>query len=164
MSWSISLCIYILWDSLGFLNKGGYFFSHVREVFDYNLLKYLLIRFVFSSGTPVIWVFFFVVVVIILRFLRLSSIIFINFSLFSSSAVISITLSSSLLIHSSASVIKVKISLSLYFLKWKCKSLSHVWLLQPHGLHNILISVIVLFITVCFFFLSFFLPCHCLMH
>ena len=37
----------LYWDSLGFLDFGGYFISHFREVFDYNLLKYFLIPFPF---------------------------------------------------------------------------------------------------------------------
>ena len=36
-----------VWDSLVFLDLGGYFLSHFREAFDYNLLKYLLIPFHF---------------------------------------------------------------------------------------------------------------------
>ena len=33
---------YPVWDSLRFLDLGGYFLSHVREVFNYNLFKYFL--------------------------------------------------------------------------------------------------------------------------
>ena len=47
MSWCISLGVYPVWDSLGFMDLGGYFFSNIREVFDYNLLKYFLIKFHF---------------------------------------------------------------------------------------------------------------------
>ena len=36
-----------MWDSLVSLDLGSYFFSHFREAFDYNLLKYLLIPFHF---------------------------------------------------------------------------------------------------------------------
>ena len=58
MSWCISLWVYLVWDPLGFMDLGGYFFSCVREVFDYNLLKYFLIKFLFlfffSPGTLII--------------------------------------------------------------------------------------------------------------
>ena len=47
VSWRISPWIYPVWDSLVFLDLGGYFLSHFREAFDYNLLKYLLIPFHF---------------------------------------------------------------------------------------------------------------------
>ena len=44
-----------VWDSLGFLNLGGYFLSHFREVFDYYLLKHFLMHFFLSSsGTHMI--------------------------------------------------------------------------------------------------------------
>ena len=35
----------LLWGSLGFLNLGGYFLPHFREVFSYYLLKYFLMPF-----------------------------------------------------------------------------------------------------------------------
>ena len=38
---------YPIWHSLGFLDLGGYFFSHTRKVFNCNLLKYFLIPFLF---------------------------------------------------------------------------------------------------------------------
>ena len=47
VSWRISPWIYPVWDSLVFLDLGGYFLSHFREAFDYNLFKYLLIPFHF---------------------------------------------------------------------------------------------------------------------
>ena len=77
-----------------------------------------------SSGTPIIQML--VRLVLSQRSLRLSSILFILFSLFYSSAVISIILSSSSLIHSSASIFLLLIPSSVFF-----------------------ISVIVLFISVC---------------
>ena len=39
--------IYPVWDSLGFLDLGGYFLPHFREVFNYYLLKYFLMAFLF---------------------------------------------------------------------------------------------------------------------
>ena len=38
-----------VWDSLGFLNLGDYFLPHFREVFNYYLLKYFLMVFLFVS-------------------------------------------------------------------------------------------------------------------
>ena len=55
MSWGVLPCVYPVWDSLGFLDVGGCFLPHIREVFDYYLLKYFLMRFLSSSsGTPMI--------------------------------------------------------------------------------------------------------------
>ena len=45
MSWGVSPWIYPVWDSLGFLDLGGYFLPHFREVFNYYLLKYFLMVF-----------------------------------------------------------------------------------------------------------------------
>ena len=42
MSWHVSPWIYPLWDFLRFLHLINYFLSHIREVFNYNLLKYFL--------------------------------------------------------------------------------------------------------------------------
>ena len=39
--------VYPVWDSLGFLDLGGYFFPHFRDVFNYYLLKYFLMAFLF---------------------------------------------------------------------------------------------------------------------
>ena len=54
MSQRVSPWVYPAWDSLNFLDLGGYFFSHVREVFDYNLFKYFLGSFLslFSFWDP----------------------------------------------------------------------------------------------------------------
>jgi len=45
VSWGVSRWVYPVWDSLGFLNLGGYFLPHFREVFNYYLLKYFLTAF-----------------------------------------------------------------------------------------------------------------------
>ena len=58
----ISMCLgvfrlgFILFGTLGFLELGGYFRPHFREVFDYYLLKYFLMAFLLSSSseTPMI--------------------------------------------------------------------------------------------------------------
>jgi len=52
--------VYPVWDSLGFLDLGGYFLPHFREVFNYYLLKYFLMAFLFvfffwdDSSSPTI--------------------------------------------------------------------------------------------------------------
>ena len=47
MSWGVSPWIYPVWDSLGFLDLGGYFLPRSREVFTYYLLKYSLMAVLF---------------------------------------------------------------------------------------------------------------------
>ena len=47
MSWGVSPWAYPVWDSLGFLDLGGYFLTHFRDVFNYYLLKYFLMVFPF---------------------------------------------------------------------------------------------------------------------
>ena len=131
MSCCVSPWIYPVWDSLCFLDLINYFLSHIREVFNYNLFKYFLRAYFFSSssGTPIIRML--VHLMLSQRSLRVSSIIFILFSLFCSAVVISTILSYTSLIHSSASVIL---------------------LLIPS--REFLISFIVLFIIVCLLFSS----------
>jgi len=49
----INMCLevyhlqFILFETLGFLGLGGYFLPHFREVFNYYLLKYFLMPFLF---------------------------------------------------------------------------------------------------------------------
>ena len=47
MFWGVLPWVYPIWDSLGFLELGGYFLPHFREVFNYYLLKYFLMPFLF---------------------------------------------------------------------------------------------------------------------
>ena len=47
VSWPVPFWVYFVWDSLGFLDLAGHFLPYVREVFDYNLLKYFFMPFVF---------------------------------------------------------------------------------------------------------------------
>ena len=47
MSWDVSPWVYPVWDSLGFLDLGDYFLPHFREVFNYYLLKYFPMAFLF---------------------------------------------------------------------------------------------------------------------
>ena len=47
MSWGVSPWVYPVWDSLGVLDLGYYLLPHFREVFNYYLLKYFLMVFLF---------------------------------------------------------------------------------------------------------------------
>ena len=47
MSLGVSPWVYRIWDPLSFLHLGGYFLPHFREVFNYYLLKYFLLPFIF---------------------------------------------------------------------------------------------------------------------
>ena len=105
MSWGVSPWVYPVWDSLGFLDLGDYFLPDFREVFNYYLLKYFLIVFLF--------VFFFWdsydsnvgAFNIVLEVSEVVLIYLIIFSFFISVTFISTILSSTSLILSSASVI-----------------------------------------------------------
>ena len=103
MSRGVLPWVYPVWDALGFLDVGGCFLPHIREVFDYYLLKYFLTHFLF--------VFFFwdtydsnVGAFNIVP--EVSEVVLISFnSFFLSASFISTILSSTSLILSSASVI-----------------------------------------------------------
>ena len=47
VSWGVSPWVYSVWDSLGFLDLDDNFLPHFREVFNYYLLKYFLMVFLF---------------------------------------------------------------------------------------------------------------------
>jgi len=47
MSLGVLPWVCLIWDSMGFLDLGGYFLPHFREVFNYYLLKYFLMAFLF---------------------------------------------------------------------------------------------------------------------
>jgi len=47
VSWCVLLWVYPVWDFLGFLDLGGYFLLHFREVFNYYVLEYFLMAFLF---------------------------------------------------------------------------------------------------------------------
>ena len=104
MSWGVSSWVYPVWDSLGFLDLCDYFLPHFGEVFNYYLLKYFLMAFLFiffwDSYDSNVGAFN-----IAQRSLRLSSFLLILFSFFLSASFISTILSSTSLILSSASVI-----------------------------------------------------------
>ena len=103
MSWGVSPWVYPVWDSLGFLDLGDYFLPQFREVFNYYLLKYFLMVFLF--------VFFFwnpydSNVVAFNIVLEVSEILIsFNSFFFYLDSIISTILSSNSLILSSASVI-----------------------------------------------------------
>jgi len=48
VSWGVLPWVYPVWDSLGFMDLGDYFLPHFREVFNYYLLKYFLMVFLFA--------------------------------------------------------------------------------------------------------------------
>ena len=131
MSWHISPWVYLVCDFLHFPDMGDYFLSRVREVFDYNLLKYFLRLFLF--------LFFFWepynsnvgMFNIVLEVSETMSVLFSVFALFCSSEVISRILCSGSLIYISA---------------------SDILLLIPSRVF--LFSVIVLFVSVSSFFNS----------
>ena len=131
MSWGVSPWVHPVWDFLGFLDLGGYLLPHFRKVFNYYLLKYFLMVFLF--------VFFFwdsydSNVGALNTVLEVSEIVLISFNsfflFFLSVSFISTIISSTSLILSSASVIL---------------------LLVPFRV--LLISVIALLITDCLFFI-----------
>ena len=105
MSWGVLPWIYPVWDSLGFLDLGDNFFPHFGEVFNYYLLKYFLMVFLF--------VFFFWdsydlnvgAFNIVPEVSEIVLILLFHFSFFLSDSFISTILSSTSLILSSASVI-----------------------------------------------------------
>jgi len=110
VSWGVVPWVYPVWDSLGFLDLGGYF----REVFNYYLLKYFLMAFLF--------VFFFwnsydlnVGAFDIVP--EVSKVVLISFnSFFLSASLISTILSSTSLILSSASVILLLVTSRMFFI------------------------------------------------
>ena len=134
MSWGISPWVYPVWDSLGFLDLGSSFLPHFREVFNYYLLKYFLMVFLFSSssGHPIIQMLEHFI--LSWRSLRLSSFLLISFSFFLSASFISTILSSISLILSSASVILLFVPSRVFFISLLHYSLyidSFLFLLGP---------------------------------
>ena len=119
MSWCVPPWIYTVWDSLCFLDLLDYFFSHTREVFNYNLFKCFLSSFFLSLLLlGYLYIQMFVWLMLFQRSLRLFSILFILFSLFCPAVLISTILSSRLHIRSSASVIVLLISSREFFISF----------------------------------------------
>ena len=134
MSHCVSPWAYPGMDCLSSLAFIDYIFPHIGELFNYNFFKNFSQCLYFfssssSSGIPISQML--VYLILSQMFLRLCSIIFILFPLFYSSAVISTILPSSSLIRSFASVILLLVYSRVF-----------------------LISVIVLLISVCLFFIS----------
>ena len=92
--------VYSVWDSLGFLDLGGYFLHCFREVSNYYLLKYFLMAFLFVFF---FWYSYDLNVGVLNIVPEVSEIILISFNSFFLSA--SNILSSTSLILSSDSVI-----------------------------------------------------------
>ena len=126
----ISLCLgvfllgFILYGTVCLLGLIDYFLFHVGEIFNYNSSKFFSYPFFFSSssGTPIIQML--VHLILSQRSLRLSSVLFILFSLHCSSELISTILS---------------------FSSLNCYSALDILLLIPSRVF--LISVIVLFVS-----------------
>ena len=62
MSRGVSPWVYPVWDSLGFLDLSDYFLPHFKEVFNYYLLPYFLMVFLFvfffwDSYDSTVWEF-----------------------------------------------------------------------------------------------------------
>ena len=115
------LCASWTWLTISFLILGNFLSIISSKIFSYPFF------FCSSSGTPIFQML--VLLIFSQKSLRLSLVLFILFTLFCSSAVISTTLSSNSLIHSSASDILLLITSRVF-----------------------LISVIVLFVSVCLLF------------
>ena len=103
MSWCVSLWVYPAWDSLCLVDLTDYFLFHVGGIFNYNLLKSFSYPFIFFSSSGITIIQMLVHLILSQKYLRLPSVLFILFTLFCSSEVISTILSSSSLMCSSAS-------------------------------------------------------------
>ena len=103
MSWCVSSWVYPVWDSLCLLDLIDYSFSMLGNSSTIISPKFSSYPFFFSSssGAPIIQML--VLLILSQRSLRLSLVLFILFTLFCSSGVISTILSSSTLIYSSVS-------------------------------------------------------------
>ena len=103
MSWDVLPWAYPVWDSLGFLDLGDYLLTHFREVFNYYILKYFLMVFLFVLF---FWYSYDLNVGEFNIVPEVSEVVLISFnSFFLSVSFISTILSSTSLILSSASVI-----------------------------------------------------------
>ena len=131
MCLGVFLLGFILYGTLCFLELIDYFLFHVGTFSTVISSKIFSYPFFFSSSSGTHIIQMLVLLILSQRPLRLSSVLFILFTLFCSSEVISTLLSSSSLI---------------------CSSASDILLLIPSRV--CLISVIVLFVSVCLFFNS----------
>ena len=109
-------CVYFIWYLLCFLDFSEWLLSHVWEVFSYYLFKYFLWPFLslLSSGTPIIPIL--VCLILSQSSLRLSLFLVNLFFFFCSASGISTSLSSTLLICSSASCVLLLVpSINFFF-------------------------------------------------
>ena len=150
MSWGVSPWVYPVWDSLGFLGLGDYFFPH-REVFNYYLLKYFLMvfLFVFFFWTPMIRMLGHLT--LSQRSLRLSSFLLILFYFFLSVSFISTILSSTSLILSSVSVILLLVPSSVFDLIYCIISIYWLFFISSRSLLNLscIFSILVSRLFIC---------------
>jgi len=132
VSWSVSLSVCPVWDSLDFFDLGNYFLPHFREVFNNYLLKYFLMVFVFvlfwdSCDSNV------VAFNIVLEVSEIVLISFNSFFFFSlSDSFISTILSSNSLILSSASVILLFVASRVFFISLIAKTLKEMGIPDHH--------------------------------
>ena len=121
MSWAVPPWVYLAWDSLCFLYLGDCFPHYGKfQLLPLQIFPLVLSLSLSFPTIPKIWML--VHVTLSQRSLKMSSFLFILFSLFCSAAVISTILSSGSLVHSSASLILLLIPSSvLYsFLQFLC--------------------------------------------
>ena len=134
--------VYPAWDSLWFLDLVDYFLSHVWEFFNSYLFKYFLRSFLSlssPSGAPIMQML--VHLMLSQRSLRLSSFLFILFSIFYSVPVISTILSSRSFIHSDSVILLLVFSIfaSIFFSRDpESSSLSLFWILFLEGCQYLL--------------------------
>ena len=103
MSWCVPPWVYHVWNSLCLLDLIEFLLFHAGENFNYNLFKNFLIPFLFLFFFWIPIILMLVCLILSQGSLKLSSVLFILFTVFCSSEVISTTLSSSSLICSSVS-------------------------------------------------------------
>ena len=94
LNWHVYPWVYPVWYSLCLLGLIDYFLFHVGEIFNYNLFKNFLILFLFLFFFWDLYNSMLVCLLLSQKSLRLSSVLFILFTLFYSSEVISTILSS----------------------------------------------------------------------
>ena len=115
MSWNVSLWVYPVCTSLGFLDLGGYFLSHFRKFFTVISSNIFLYIFIFySSWTPIFQMFMWLL--LSQRSLRLLSYFFSFFFLYSAMLqLFPLFYLPVSLIHSSASVILLFVPFIMFF-------------------------------------------------
>ena len=110
MSWHVSPWVYPVWDSLCLLDLIDCFLCYIWKISTIISSKIFSVPFFFSSSSGIPIIQMLVSLILPQRSLRISSALFILFTLFCSSEVISTILSSSSLICSSVSDILLLIS------------------------------------------------------